>query len=133
MPSPMQLKVLLPFQVFAEVGDVLRIVAETPGGSFGLLPRRLDCAAALVPGILMYESAAAGVVYLAVDQGMLVKTGAQVLVSVRRALVGADLGQLRAAVEQQFKTLDQQELDMRSTVRKLEASLLQRAARHGRE
>ncbi len=48
----MHLKVLLPFQVFAENTGVSRIVAETREGSFGLLPHRLDCVAALVPGIL---------------------------------------------------------------------------------
>ena len=40
-------KLLLPFQVFAEKTGVSRIVAETREGSFGLLPRRLDCVAAL--------------------------------------------------------------------------------------
>ena len=52
----MNLKVLLPFQVFAEKTGVARIVAETREGSFGLLPRRLDCVAALAPGILIYEN-----------------------------------------------------------------------------
>jgi len=47
----MHLKVLLPFQIFAEKTDVSRIVAETREGSFGLLPHRLDCVAALAPGI----------------------------------------------------------------------------------
>jgi F-type H+-transporting ATPase subunit beta len=55
--SPMNLKVLLPFQVFAEKAGVSRIVAETREGSFGLLPHRLDCVAALVPGILTYQTA----------------------------------------------------------------------------
>ena len=38
----MNLKVLLPFQIFADKKNVTRIVAETPEGSFGLLPHRLD-------------------------------------------------------------------------------------------
>jgi F-type H+-transporting ATPase subunit epsilon len=53
----MNLKVLLPFQVFAEKADVSRIVASTSAGSFGILPHRLDCVAALTPGILVYETA----------------------------------------------------------------------------
>ena len=61
MPSTlMNLKVLLPFQIFAEKTDVLRIVAETGEGSFGLLPQRLNCVAALSPGILIYETEADG-------------------------------------------------------------------------
>ena len=82
----MNLKILLPFQVFAEKAGVSRIVAETREGSFGLLPHRLDCVAALAPGILIYETEAEGEVYVAVDEGVLVKTGADVLVSVRRAI-----------------------------------------------
>ena len=55
MPQPalMNLKVLLPFQIFADKTGVSRIVAETREGSFGLLPHRLDCVAALAPGILI--------------------------------------------------------------------------------
>ena len=61
MPTTlMNLKILLPFSIFAEKTDVSRIVAETCKGSFGLLPRRLDCVAALVPGIQIYENEAEG-------------------------------------------------------------------------
>ena len=75
MPSTrMGLKVLLPFQIFVEKTDVIRIVAETPQGSYGLLPNRLDCVAALTPGILTYETESDGEVFLAVDEGVLVKT-----------------------------------------------------------
>ena len=98
----MNLKILLPFQIFAEKTGVSRIVAETREGSFGLLPHRLDCVAALAPGILIYETEADGEVYVAVDEGVLVKTGPDVLVSVRRAMGGTDLGQLRESVEQEF-------------------------------
>jgi len=34
----MKLRILVPFQIFAEKTGVLRIVAETGAGSFGLLP-----------------------------------------------------------------------------------------------
>ena len=128
-PTLMNLKVLLPFQVFAEKTGVSRIVAETHDGSFGLLPHRLDCVAALVPGILTYETDTAGEVYVAVDDGTLVKTGADVVVSVRRALVGAALGELRAAVEKEFMTLDERERNVRSIMAKLEAGFLHRFAR----
>ena len=87
-PARMNLKILLPFKIFAEKTGVLRIVAETREGSFGLLPHRLDCVAALAPGILVYETEAEGEVYIAVDEGVLVKTGADVLVSVRNAIGG---------------------------------------------
>jgi F-type H+-transporting ATPase subunit epsilon len=133
----MNLKVLLPFQVFAEISGVTRIIAESIQGSFGLLPNRLDCAAALVPGILVYETPAGGTVYLAVDDGVLVKTGADVLVSVRRAVGGADLSALHQAVKQQFSVLDAQQRAVRAAVSKMEGGLVGRLvqfqqAEHGR-
>lgn len=124
----MNLKVLLPFQIFAEKSGVSRIVAETHEGSFGLLPHRLDCVAALVPGILIYETDSDGEVFVAVDEGVLVKSGAEVLVSVRRALLGKDLGELREAVEKEFLTLDENERSMRSVMAKLETGFLRRLA-----
>jgi F-type H+-transporting ATPase subunit epsilon len=129
----MNLKVLLPFQIFAEKTSVSRIVAETREGSFGLLPHRLDCVAALVPGILIYQTEADGEVFVAVDEGVLVKTGPDVLVSVRRAIGGTDLRQLRAVVEKEFLTLDEQEKSVRQVVAKLETGFLRRLAtlQHG--
>lgn len=127
-PQRMNLKVLLPFQVFVEKLGVSRIVAEGREGSFGLLPHRLDCVAALAPGILTYETDADGEAFVAVDEGMLVKTGPDVLVSVRRAQSGADLGQLRAAVERDFVTLDEREKSLRSALAKMESDLVRRMA-----
>ncbi|AIT79150.1 F0F1 ATP synthase subunit epsilon [Novosphingobium pentaromativorans] len=122
----MNLKILLPFEIFAEKTGVMRIIAETQDGSFGILPRRLDCVAALVPGILIYETLSDGETFVAVDEGVIVKVGADVVVSVRGALAGTILGQLREAVEREFLTLDEREQDMRSTLAKLEGDLIRR-------
>ncbi|MFH0998487.1 MAG: F0F1 ATP synthase subunit epsilon [Pseudomonadota bacterium] len=124
----MNLKVLLPFRIFAEKTGVSRIVAETREGSFGLLPRRLDCVAALAPGILIYENEAEGEVYVAVDEGVLVKTGLNVLVSVRNAVGGTDLGQLREAVEREFLNLNEREQSVRSVMAKMESGFIRRFA-----
>ena len=124
----MTLKVLLPFQIFAEKTSVSRIVVETREGSFGLLPHRLDCVAALAPGILTYETEADGEVFVAVDEGVLVKTGPDVLVSVRRAISGTDLGQLHDVVKQEFLSLDEHEQSVRLVTAKLETGFLRRLA-----
>jgi len=129
MPSsPMSLKILLPWRVFAEKSGVTRIVAETPDGAFGLLPHRLDCIAALVPGILVFDTESEGEICMAVDEGILVKTGTAVTISVRRAIVGNDLGQLHAAVERDFLTLDAEEQSVRSSMVKLESGFRLRLA-----
>jgi F-type H+-transporting ATPase subunit epsilon len=127
-PSLMSLKVLLPFRIFAEKTGVSRVVAETRDGSLGLLPHRLDCVAALAPGILTYENESEGEVYVAVDEGVLVKTGLDVLISVRNAIGGTDLGQLREAVEQQFLTLNEREQSARLVIDRMESDFIRRLA-----
>jgi len=122
------LKVLLPFRIFAEKTGVTRIVAETRAGSFGLLPHRLDCVTALAPGILIYENEAEGEVCVAVDEGVLIKTGSDVLVSVRNAIAGTDLSQLREAVEREFLNMDEREQSVRSVLAKMESSFIRRIA-----
>jgi F-type H+-transporting ATPase subunit epsilon len=122
----MKLKILLPSAVFAQKSAVSRIVAHTRGGSLGLLPHRRDCVAALAPGILVYETAADGEVFVAVDEGVLVKTGADVVVSVRRAVGGMRLGQLREAVERDYLAMDEHDQHMRSVLAKMEGNLIRR-------
>jgi F-type H+-transporting ATPase subunit epsilon len=124
----MHLKVLLPFGIFADKAEVARIVAETREGSCGFLPRRLDCVAALIPGILVYQCEAQPEVYVAVDEGVLVKTGQEVLISVRRAFGGTDLSQLRAAMAREFLELDAQERGLRSSLVKIESGIISRLA-----
>ncbi|MCB0675592.1 MAG: F0F1 ATP synthase subunit epsilon [Saprospiraceae bacterium] len=121
----MQLKILLPFRVFAERTEVKRIVAETQEGSFGLLPNRLDCAAALAPGILTYETEAEGEVFVAVAEGVLIKAGAEVLVSVRNAIGGVGLDELHQAVEREA---GEEERNLRTTLAKLEVDFVRRFA-----
>jgi len=128
----MNLRILLPSVIFTQRDDVARIVAETREGSFGILPHRLDCVAALVPGILLYETTEASTVYLAVDEGVLVKSGPNVSVSVRRAVAGTSLDELQQAVKRDFLLLDSHEREVRKAVAKMEAALVGRFAQFQR-
>jgi F-type H+-transporting ATPase subunit epsilon len=65
---------------------------------------------------------------VAVDEGVLVKTGSDVLVSVRNAIAGTDLGQLREAVQREFLHLDEREKNVRSVLAKMEGDLMRRMA-----
>jgi F-type H+-transporting ATPase subunit epsilon len=129
----MHLKILLPTEVFADVSDVRSVVAESTNGSFGLLEHRRDCAAALRPGILTYTTEHE-TVYLAADEGVLVKTGSDVLVSVRHAIGGTNLSQLHDEIKKQFLTLDREERKVRDTIAKMESGFVGRFAefKHGR-
>ena len=106
------------------VVDVTRIVVMTPTGSFGLLPHRLDCATVLSPGLLTYSTAVSHAVHVALDAGVLIKTGTEVIVCVRRAVGSADLGSLRLAVEQEMQKLSEQEKSDRMTLAHLESGLV---------
>jgi F-type H+-transporting ATPase subunit epsilon len=127
-PSRMELKILLPSRIFGEIENVTKVVAQTRQGSFGILPHRLDCVAALAPGILAYSTEEGNETYIALDEGVLAKIGSQVLISVRNAIGGADLGQLHNAIEQEFLTLDDQEKRIRTATAELESGLIRRFA-----
>jgi F-type H+-transporting ATPase subunit epsilon len=129
----MTLKILLPFKVFDEVKNVTRIVMETSGGSYGILPQRLDCVAAIVPGILVYETENGQEHYLALDEGVMIKTGFDVKVSVRNAVGGADLGKLHETVEQEYKLLDENEKIARQSMAKMETGFMARLEKFGEE
>ena len=122
--SILRLKILLPHKVFADVKNLSRIIAETDKGSFGILPNRLDCVAAIVPGILLYETAARKKNYIAIDEGILVKTGPEVCISARNAIKGKSLEELNASVAEEFKKLNKQEKEFRSTLVKLESGFM---------
>ena len=120
----MTLKILLPFKVFMETKNVKRIVMETSAGSYGFLPQRLDCTAALRPGILLYETLNDGEKYIAIDEGVMIKSGAEVWVSARNAIGDAPLGKLRSLVEKEMMHLDESEINARSVMAKLETGFI---------
>lgn len=120
----MDLKILLPYKVFAEIKNVDSIVAETSVGSYGFLPQRLDCVAVLVPGIFAYKTDKMH--YLAVDEGLLVKAGDEVMVSVRNAVGGVELGKLADTIQNEFKNISADEEKVKYMASRLENGFLSR-------
>lgn len=119
----MRLKLLLPSQVVVDQ-KVAKVVAEGEHGSFCLLPRHVDFLAALVPGLLAFEDEEGREQFAAVDEGVLVKRGDEVLVSTRQATRGADLEELRQTVRKEFVSLSEREKAAQAATAKLEASFL---------
>lgn len=74
----------------------------------------------------MFEAATGEETFIAVDEGVLVKAGRNVLVSVRNAIGGTNLGKLREAVEREFVNLNEHERSIRSVLAKLESSFIRR-------
>lgn len=121
----MRLKLLTPTEVLVDE-TVAQITAEGPDGSFCLLPRHRDWVAALVPGIVGFTAPDGGDTFVAVDRGVLVKCGDEVLISVRRAVREGDLAQLREVVETRFRHYDDQEKAARGAIARLEAGVIRR-------
>lgn len=124
--STMRLKILLPYRVFVDELGVTDITVVTRAGAFGLLPHRLDCTAGIAPGVLTYRRKTGEDVYLAIDEGVLIKTGPEVTISVRNAVGGQDLGRLRVAVEHEFLSLDERERSVRNLTAKMESDFVRR-------
>jgi len=121
----MKLKVLFPTEVLINE-EVTKVVAEAGNGSFCLLPRHVDFLANLVPGLFSFVTSQGVEQFLAVDEGILVKCGPEVLVSTRNAVRGPDLGRLEQTVGKSFSVLDDREKLARSAFAKLEASFIRR-------
>lgn len=121
----MNLKILLPTEVFLET-EANKIVAEAGDGFFGLLPRHVDFVSALVPGIFTYWDRDDNEVFLAIDRGLLVKYGQEVLVSTRTAVSGVDLDELERLIEETFFEVDERDRTARSAVARMEADFIRR-------
>jgi len=126
----LKLKVFQPFDVFLdEVVD--QVVAEGTEGAFGLRPRHLDMAAALVPGILTYWPPGGGEIFIAVNGGILVKQGDTVRVATRMAVSG-ELGGLHETVSRFVNDMDERKRKARSAVARLEADFVRRFVEFGK-
>ncbi|MDO9084847.1 MAG: F0F1 ATP synthase subunit epsilon [Anaerolineaceae bacterium] len=121
----MNLKILLPTEVFLET-EASKIVAEAGDGFFGLLPRHVDFVSALVPGIFTYWDRDDREVFMAIDRGLLVKYGQEVLVSTRTAVSGGDLDELERLIEETFFEVDERDSTARSAVARMEADFIRR-------
>lgn len=118
-----QLRILLPTEVLVSE-KVTKVVAQAENGSFCLLPRHVDFAAVLVPGVLVFARPDGSETFVATDRGVLVKCGQEVLVSTFSGVCGTDLGRLQDLVEERFLQLDEHERRARSALARLEASAL---------
>lgn len=129
----LNLKINLPYRVFAEVNGIKRVIVETLDGYIGILPRRLDFASKLIPGLLTYETSTGEEIFVAVDEGVMVKAGADVFISVRNAVGGVELGKLKETVEKEFKNLTDSEKSTRISLAKLESAFARKFMEFRRE
>lgn len=117
----MRLQILLPQRILLDRDDVLKVSAESHHGSFTLLPRHIDFAVPVLPGLLLYETGE-GESVMGVDQGILVKKGSRVRVSVHDAVPAQKLAEVREVVRERFREVDEREAIARSAMARLQAS-----------
>ncbi|EAZ88417.1 F0F1 ATP synthase subunit epsilon [Crocosphaera chwakensis] len=128
----MKLKVLIPNKVFL-VEEVEQVNAEAKNGAFGLLSNHIDFVTALTPSILSYRSLQGEEVFMAIDEGILVKCGQTVMVSTGRAVKDANLDRLHQTVAEEFLQLNEQQKMTRTAIARLESGLARGIVEIGRE
>lgn len=118
------MRVLLPSRTLLD-REVAKVVAESTHGAFCLKPRHVDYAAPLVDGILAYTDES-GESFIGVTEGVLVKAGDEVLVAVRDAITGAELGEMRDTVRRRRRESREREGATRAAAARLESVLVRR-------
>ena len=121
----MNLKIFLPTEVFMEK-KIKRAVAEAGEGHFGILPDHIDYITSLVPGIMTIETEDGEEEYIAVDEGVLVKTGEDLLISVWEAVSGDDLETLEDTVKDKYLSMGEEEKKARGAAARLESDLVRK-------
>ncbi len=127
MAMDMCVTLLLPTRTLFE-GQATRLSAVAPNGSFGILPNHVDFVTALVPSVVTLGLADGSEQIFGLDEGLLVKKGPTVAISVRRGVRGDDLDTLHQTVENSFVRMDEEERQARSALSRLEADMVRRFA-----
>lgn len=119
------LKILLPESTYWQ-GSVKKVVGEAINGSFCLLPGHVDFVTVMTPGIFFALTKEDMELYLAINEGILIKTGQHVTFSTRKAIRGENLGNLKRQIEENFMKINQRERNARNALQKLEADFVRR-------
>ena len=121
----MRLKILLPTEIVVDE-EASKVIAEDENGSFCLLPRHVDFVTSLAPGILSFTPPDRAEQFFAVDGGILVKCGRDVLVSTWNAVRGPDLGTLKETALKKFSIIAEQQKKANAAMAKLESNLVRK-------
>jgi F-type H+-transporting ATPase subunit epsilon len=121
----MRLKVLLPTEILLDE-EVTKVIAEGENGYFCLLPRHIDFVSVLTTGILTLTTPEGKEEFVAVDGGILVKVGREVLVSSKRGVRSTELGKLQQTVVAEFRDRSEREKKALSAGARLEADIVRR-------
>lgn len=106
--------------------DASKIRAESIVGHFTLLERHVDTVAALRAGIVEVVNRQGDENFLAVNGGILLKVGDQVLISTPQAIRSESLPDLRRSVDEVFHKNDEREKKTRTAMARIEAGMVRK-------
>ncbi len=122
----MRLKTLLPTGVAVDE-DVLRVRVDTRNGSMTFLPHHADYLTVLTAGLVSYrvvkEDKKTKDVFMACDQGILVKEGDKISLSVRKAIISDDIEYLTKLISKDFKKTEDERKKANVAIARLEVGL----------
>ncbi len=121
----MELRIILPEKTYWQ-GKVKKVTGEAVNGFFCLLPGHVDFVTVMVPGIFFALTDSEKDIYIAINEGLLIKAKEQVTLSVRGAIKGDNLGNLMRQVEENFVKINERERGARNALQKLEADFIRR-------
>jgi len=119
----MKLKIVTPQDTVLEKDYITKVTIETTEGVYGLLPKRLDCAAALVPGILTFMTREGNEEYVGLDRGLFVKVGETIKIATHQAVYSKKLGQLKKSWEKSLEEYRTKEKKAHAMLKALEDRL----------
>ncbi|MCQ2965786.1 MAG: F0F1 ATP synthase subunit epsilon [Alphaproteobacteria bacterium] len=124
----MHLKTLMPTGVVVDE-EISRIRFEAKDGSRTFLPRHVDFVTAIAQGIVSYNPLKNGIeqeeVFMACDEGILVKQADMVYLSVRRAVMNNSLEVLVKTIGEEFKKAEEERKISQTALARLEVNLTQ--------
>ncbi len=115
------LKIITPLEVF-NVENVSKIKTEGLEGHFTILPNHADYVSSITTSIFSFEKNGK-TEYFDVDGGILVKYGNCVDFSIRHAIRGKDLGDLKHQMDIAFKEMDEEDKKTRTALASLEGNI----------
>lgn len=128
----MSVRVLSPTRLVLEVAGIQAVKCETDAGRRTIEPRRLDGTAALVPGVLTLRMPTGENINIAIDEGILTKAGARVIISVRHAVRPEGKGSLQQALHEELQRIRTLDADLRNSLTDLESRFMRQFAKaHG--
>lgn len=122
----MRIKVQLPDQILYEA-DVKLVSFQAEDGTFTMLPRHIDFASSLVPGIVRFVEKENGQEkYLATSKAVLVKKSDLVTISTTTAVMSDSLDTVQEQIQAELDEVAEEMQEARDSLSRLEVAIVKK-------